>query len=371
MSYNQQSPTSQAQSLSMIAILFRLAIIGFVMLILVGSFAYTGGWFSPHRLTPQKFIHTFETVNGVYSGFRRNHAKGICVSGFFDSNGEGVGFSKASVFKQGHIPIIGRFALAGGNPFVSDTPSNVRSLALLFFLPHGEEWRTAMNNIPVFSVNSAKGFHDQIIATHMDPATGKPDPLKMNAFLAAHPEAEKAIALIKKQPIASGFDNATYNSLNAFRFVNAKGSVFPVRWSMVSLQPFKQAAPVMQPEQDKNYLFDALIASIHQHTLRWKLIVTIGEATDPTNDATLAWPSQRKQVDVGTLTITHIEGETNGTCRDVNFDPLVLPSGILPSDDPLLSARSAVYARSFTKRVGEKKEPSAVQINPNSKSMEP
>jgi catalase len=39
-----------------------------------------------------------------------------------------------------------------------------------------------------------------------------------------------------------------------------------------------------------------------------------------------------------------------------------LPSGIEPSDDPLLSARSAAYARSFTLRAGEEHEkpPSAV-----------
>jgi catalase len=37
-----------------------------------------------------------------------------------------------------------------------------------------------------------------------------------------------------------------------------------------------------------------------------------------------------------------------------------LPEGMAPSDDPLLSARSAVYSQSFTRRAGEKKLPSAV-----------
>ena len=45
---------------------------------------------------------------------------------------------------------------------------------------------------------------------------------------------------------------------------------------------------------------------------------------------------------------------------DLNFDPLVLPAGIAPSDDPLLSARSAVYSRSFTRRAGESRQPSAI-----------
>jgi catalase len=65
-------------------------------------------------------------------------------------------------------------------------------------------------------------------------------------------------------------------------------------------------------------------------------------------------------VDVGTLTLDHVESDYNGPCRDINFDPLVLPEGMVPSDDPLLSARSAVYSRSFTRRAGEKKLPSAV-----------
>jgi hypothetical protein len=49
------------------------------------------------------------------------------------------------------------------------------------------------------------------------------------------------------------------------------------------------------------------------------------------------------------------------TCpRDINFDPLVLPSGIVASDDPLLNTRSPAYSESFTRREGEHKDSSAV-----------
>jgi catalase len=107
-------------------------------------------------------------------------------------------------------------------------------------------------------------------------------------------------------------------------------------------------------------MFDALISSILQHPLQWHLIITIGKPGDPTNDATLAWPDQREQVDVGRLTLDHIESEETSLARDINFDPLVLPSGMAPSDDPLLSARSAIYSQSFTRRSGETKTPSAI-----------
>ena len=95
--------------------------------------------------------------------------------------------------------------------------------------------------------------------------------------------------------------------------------------------------------------------------------MTVGQPGDPTDDATLPWPADREQVDVGTLTIDHIESEAPGNCRDINFDPLVLPAGIEPSDDPLLSARSAAYATSFTRRAGEPKTPSAVEVTDTAK----
>ena len=79
-------------------------------------------------------------------------------------------------------------------------------------------------------------------------------------------------------------------------------------------------------------------------------MITIGEPGDPTNDATKPWPTSRRTVDAGTITISAVQTEEPGNARDINFDPLVLPDGITASDDPLPAARSAVYARSFTRR---------------------
>jgi catalase len=328
----------------------NLLVIGLVLLCVVGLFAYAGGWLTPGFLTPSRFIDTFEHVNGVHPGFRRNHAKGVCAAGFFESNGQGAPLSKAVVFQTGRVPVIGRFALAGGQPFAADAPAAVRSMAILFRLPNGEEWRTGMNNIPVFAAHTPEAFREQLVASG--------DPARMKAFLQMHPESARAVAIINSRPVSSGFENSTFNSLNAFLFVNAAGASIPVRWSMVPVQPFEGA---QTGQEDKNYLFDALIAKVRQQPLLWHLRVTIGQPGDPTNDATVLWPADREQVDVGTLTIDHIDSENIGHCRDVNFDPLVLPAGIAPSDDPLLSARSAAYSESFTRRAGEQKEPSAVK----------
>lgn len=342
----------------------KLAIIGALVLCIAGSFAYVAGWLSPGRLTQRRFVDGFEEVNGVHSGFRRNHAKGVCISGYFESNGQGVRLSKAIVFRPGRVPVIGRFSLGGGQPYAADQPAAVRGLGLRF-RPRGEqEWRTAMIDLPVFVVRTPQAFYEQLLASKVDPASGKPDPAKMTEFLAAHPETVRAMAIIKAKPLSSGFADATYSALNAFRFINAAGASTSVRWSMVPVDAFAPANPAAA--QDKNYLFDAFIARLRRGPVQWHLIVTVGQPNDPTDDATLPWPDAREHVDVGSLTIDSVQDEAHGSCRDINFDPLVLPNGIAPSDDPLLSARSAVYSVSFRRREGEKKEPSAITLG-NSK----
>lgn len=337
----------------------RLVAVGVILLGVVAAFLYLGGWLTPHELTARRFTDGFEEVNGVHPGFRRNHAKGVGISGYFESNGKGTEFSKAIVFKPGRVPVIGRFSLGGGDPYMADSPAAVRAMALEFDLRDGEEWRTAMIMFPVFPFKDPESFYEQMMASAPDPATHKPDPAKMAAFVGKHPEFLKAIQIIKSHEPSSGFDNTTFYGLNAFLFTNASGKVTPVRWSFVPAQPFaaESAAP---PADNKNYLFDGVIASIRAHPLVWHLILTIGQPGDPTNDATMMWPDGREQVDVGTLTIDTVEAEETSPARVINFDPLILPDGISPSDDPLLSARSAIYSQSFTRRTGEAVEPSAI-----------
>jgi len=347
---DKRAPLTGARALA------RFVVIGAVLLAVAGAFAYVGGWFSPDRLTQARMIAAFESASGDHPGFRRNHAKGLCVTGWFESNGSAAALSKAAVFAVGRVPLVGRFALAGGMPFQTDAPATVRSMALRFLPSGGEEWRTGMNNIPVFAVNSAQGFYEQLLASKPDPATGKPNPAAMQEFLARHPETVRAMALIRARPISSSFADSIYNSLDAFRFVNAAGVSVPVRWATVPLLESLPESGAQRDNADKNYLFDDLIARIQRQPLQWRLVLTIGQPGDPTNDATLPWPEDRRHVDAGLVSIDHAFGEDSGACTDVNYDPLVLPSGIEPSDDPLLSARSAAYARSFTLRAGEKRK---------------
>jgi catalase len=61
-------------------------------------------------------------------------------------------------------------------------------------------------------------------------------------------------------------------------------------------------------------------------------------------------------MDTGPLPTDGIEPERDGPCRNINFDPTVLPSGIRTTDDPFPAARSSVYAKSYDLRTAETKD---------------
>ena len=337
----------------------RMAAIGAIVAAVALVFAYVAGWFSPHRLTPAALANQFERNNGEHPGFRRNHSKGLCAVGAFTSNGAGASLSKAQVFQPGQVShVVGRFAFAGGMPFVPDDPKIVRSLAISVRPEGGSEWRSGMLDIPNFPVRNAEEFYGFNEAQ----ADGKADPKAVPTFLEQHPDVAQAVKSIGGRTITSGFADDTYNSINAYRFVAADGKVTAVRWSLVAVDP--PAPAIEAPANEPNYIFDALIAREKRSPVQYKLVITVAALGDITENPAVAWPPTRQRVDVGTLTLNRVESEAPGNCRDINYDPAVLPPGIAPSDDPLISARSATYSVSFTRRAGETKTPSAVQVAP-------
>ncbi|WP_319432688.1 catalase family peroxidase [Mycobacterium sp. RTGN5] len=340
------------------SVLVGLGAVGAFLAVDLGAVAYANKWIGSGA-TPKTFLDGFRAVNGPQLGFRKNHAKGVAVSGYFEANGNGQSLSRAAVFRPGQVGVIGRFSLAGGDAHAPDTPGAARGLGLTFGFPDSWQWRTAMLNLPVFPDNSSRGFYDRLLASKIVPGTGKPDPAVMDAFLRAHPETAAAMAVIKKQPPSVGFGDSTFRSLNTFYFVDESDARTPVRWSLV---PQQTTAPAPRAG-DANGLFDALIRQLRDGPLRWQLLVTVAEPGDPLTDATLPWPADRRTIDVGLLTLTTATTEAPGNARDDNFDPLALPDGIEPSADPLLSARSDVYAESYRQRAGEPKSPPPVQVS--------
>lgn len=342
-------PTARATGLA--SVLLPVAAIAATGAALVAAYAYAAGWLSPERLTPAAIIANFHADFGVHPGFRRNHAKGMCVAGYFEGNGLGTPYSSAAVFQQVRTPVIGRFAVPGGNPAVADTAGPVRSLALQFTQSNGEQWRTGMNSTPVFVVNTPQGFYENLQASRPAPGTGKPDPARLQAFFAAHPESKAFRLWVKGHPPTSSFASTRFYSINAFELVDGKGVHHLARWSVL---PEAGAAPLPPAaSSNPNALQEELAERLRAGPLRWHLQLQLAKPGDPGNDATIAWPDDRQVIDAGVLTLESTVAQDDGPCRDINFDPTVLPRGIQVSNDPLLAARSGAYDRSYNLRTGE------------------
>ncbi|NPT37220.1 catalase family peroxidase [Paraburkholderia xenovorans] len=336
------SSTSAVRSLVLIAV---------IVVALVAAFAYTGGWLSPGRLTPAKIVNGLAPPGGAALGFRRNHAKGICFTGSFESNGAAAALSRAPMLAPGSYPVTGRFNLATADPKAPDATVRVRGLSLRIVAPDRSEWRSAMIDAPVFPVATPQAFYALLEAS-----ANKSDPDAMKNFVAAHPEFGAFVAWAGSAPWTGSYAQERYNSLNSFIFTNAAGEDQAVRWSFVpAAQP--ETVPV---DQLKARADDFLAADITQRVQsgpqRWTLVVTVANPGDPTADPSKAWPEDRRKVEAGTLVVNAIEPEADGPCRDLNFDPTVLPPGMHVSDDPFPAARSAAYSVSFNRRTAEDKD---------------
>ncbi|MHA6204668.1 catalase family peroxidase [Dyella soli] len=330
---------------------WRWAVIAAAVLLLAAAFAFVGGWLSPQRLTPHRIVDALQENGGLHPGYRRNHAKGVCVGGYFESNGTAAVYSTATVFAAGRTPVVGRFAIPGGNPYAPDSGTQVRSLALRFSLANGQQWRTAMNNMPVFVVATPEAFYQMLQAGRPDPATGKPDGARMGAFFAAHPETAAFLTWAKAVKPSASFATDSYYSLDAFYLVDASGQRHAVRWRVVP--EARDDGSNVPDASDNDYLAQDLQRRLAAGPQRWHLLLTLAAPGDPTNDATKAWPADRPTVDAGTLVIDSEQAQDGGPCRDVNYDPTILPTGMRISDDPLLPARSAAYADSYLRRTSE------------------
>ena len=313
------------------------------------AFAYTAGWFSPRRLTPDRLVDAFSPPNAEPLGHRRNHAKGICFTGMFESNGAGTALSTAQVFITGQYPVLGRFNLGTADPNAPDATVRVRGMGLRITTPDGQEWRSAMIDPPFFPVATPQAFYALL------GAAGSKDPQAMPRFIAAHPEFGAFAAWAGSAPWTGSYAEEPYHSLNSFLFTEASGIQHTVRWSLI---PQAKPVPITPDDLAKrgaDALEQEITTRVQAGPVRWTMQVTVANPGDPTADPSKAWPADRRTVAVGTLVVQKIEPERDGPCLNINFDPTVLPRGITTSDDPFPAARSAAYAKSYDRRTAEAK----------------
>jgi catalase len=329
--------------------LVSLAVIALVTTGSAAAFAYTAGWLSPERLTPTRLVAALAPPGGPALGHRRNHAKGTCFTGVFESNGNGAALSKATVLTAGTWPVLGRFNLATPDPKAADATVRVRGMGLQISTPDGDVWRSAMIDAPVFAVSTPEAFYDLL-------QTAPKGAEAMKAFIGRHPEFTTFANWAELAPWTSSYAEDSFNGLNAFLFTDAAGNSHAVRWSLRPHATPVAATPDELARKGPNYLEQEIADRVAGAPQRWTMVVTVAGPGDVTADPSKAWPPGRRTVEVGTLVVNKVIAEPSGPCRDINFDPTVLPRGMSVSDDPFPAARSSAYARSYDLRTSEAKD---------------
>ncbi|WP_349568615.1 catalase family peroxidase [Azotobacter salinestris] len=308
------------------------------------------GMAAQDEVTPAQVVAALEDTFGVTPGERRNHIKGTCALGEFVGQPAAATWSRSALFSGQPVPVVARLSLPGGNPRIADTAKSVRGMALEFRLPGGALQHMTMINTPVFGAAHPKTFLDQIVALKPDPATGKPDPARLEAFRASHPDSRAQAQFLAEHNPPPSFANSSYFGIHTFKFIDATGKTTLVRWRFVPEDGEKSLSDEELKSLPANFLEERLIQRTAQGPVRWDMLVSIGQPGDPENDPTVAWPENREQVKVGTLTLTAAMPQKGAACEKINFDPLVMAEGIAPTDDPILQFRSPAYAVSFAKR---------------------
>ena len=316
------------------------------------AFGTTPGLAAQDEVTADQVVTALEGTFGVTLGERRNHTKGTCALGEFIGSSEATAYSRSALFSGKRIPVTARFSLAGGNPKAPDMVKSARGMALEFKLPDGSLQHMTMLNTPVFGAKHPQTFLDMIVAMKPDPATGKPNPEKIKAFKATHPDnLAQAEFLATRTPPAS-YATSAYFGIHTFKFINSDGKTSLVRWRFVPQDGEKHLSDDEMKSFPPDFLEQALIDRTKQEPVKWDMILTLGVAGDPEDNPTLPWPDGRRQIKAGTLAISSAMPQKGAACEQINFDPLVMADGIAPTDDPILLFRSPAYAVSFAKRLG-------------------
>jgi catalase len=329
------------------SLLKAFAVIAAAVGVVVIAFAYTAGWLPSHRLTPRKLVKALAPPEGPAPGHRRNHAKGICFTGIFEANGDGASLSKAQVFERGQYSVVGRFNIGSADPHTADPMALVRGLGIRILTSNDLEWRSAMIDAPVFAAPTPQTFF-----AFLNAASSK-DPNDFRQYSTAHPEILTFIDWVKNHPRTESWAETRFNSLDSFVFIESSGSRHIVRWSFIPHSPSVTIPPAELAKRDPDFLEEDINKRVGGGPQRWELVVAIANPGDPSADPTKPWPADRRTVDVGTLIVQQVIPEVDGPCRDINYDPTVLPPGITTSDDPFPAARSAAYRVSYDSRIAE------------------
>jgi len=301
----------------------------------------------------EEIVDALAVVNGgPHPGHRAVHAKGTVCKGRFTPTSEAGELSRAAHLQGDPVETTIRFSNASGHPRTPDAdPIAGRGLAVKFHLPDGEATDIVAVPLVVFLARTPEDFLALTRARIPDPETGQPDPEKLGAYLAEHPETGVALqkGLPKLAPTTS-FATSDYRALHAFCLVDADGGE---HWGRYIWEPEEGPEYLTDEQRDaasRDYLQEEIRERLAEGIARFTLEFTLANEGDPLDDPTLEWEGEHEVVELGELEVIEVVEDPETSEQPLVFDPMRLTDGIEPSGDKILAARPKAYAVSIERR---------------------
>ena len=296
-------------------------------------------------------LKQFDQIFGLHPGFRPAHAKGIMLSGTFKPAPGAKALTRAPHVTRESTPVTARFSNSTGLPELPDNApeANPRGLAIRFNLAEHVHTDIVSHSTDGFPTRDGYEFLEFLRAAA---ASGPdvPSPKPVEKFLGSHPAA---LAFVQKpKPFASSLARDTYFAVTAFKFTNAEGQTRFGRYRIVPALGNDYLANEQVAGLGPNYHFDEIAERVAMEPVRFKIVVQVAAPGDTSDDATVHWPEDREQVELGTIELNRIVADTAAQQKHIIFDPIPRVDGIEPSADPLLDLRAAIYLLSGRRRRG-------------------
>jgi catalase len=298
----------------------------------------------------EKMVDAIHGALGFHPSNRALHATGQFYRGTFKATPEAKQYTRAVHLQGDPVPVTLRFSLGGGNP--DSPPTKTVGMAAKFYLPDGRVTDLVMLNAPTFFIRKPDelvGFAEAVAPVS---GTNKPDKVKLEAFLTAHPATAAALKLRDEMLAPVSFSKTSFNGVHAFRFINTEEVACYAKYHWipgdgVAGQPLEELQ-----KHPHDHLFNEMADRVKRGPVKYSLTLEFAEPGDPLDDPTQVWPAGRKQVVIG-----HLEVVTATSIEEIGdpimlHDPTRITDGIELSDDPIVQVRRGVYEVSAAQRTG-------------------
>lgn len=291
-----------------------------------------------------ELVDAIGKAGGTYPGHRAAHAKGVVLTGTFTPSEAAAGLSRAAHFAGDPSRVTVRLSNGGANPESNDAGvGDGRGMATKFYLPDGSTTDIVALSIPVFFVRNPDEFLEFTLARAESFE-------KVGEFIGSHPATAAAVQLIAPTLIPPrSYATVAYNSIHAFRLVNAAGEGRWVRWRWLPEAGTEWLPEEERESMDPNFLQTEIFERL---PVRFTLVARLATDDLPTDDPTAAWPEELETVAMGTVELTGPETERETGDDVMVMDPTRVTDGIETSDDPILHVRSHAYSVSVERRSG-------------------